>query len=149
MTQLAGTVLNDVMLLFQCLCCQWGKRCSASSPGEISELCMSFVSALLSLIKVKETKPDFSRELRSCVRAHLAWLPTSLDIPLRLSDIWQGCEWLHNTTNALKPSDRVENVDGVSWEMKDSEGSFEMSMLCWVWSPSGSRQGGRWMFQGI
>lgn len=133
--QSTGEILNDVSVkdaAVRCLCCWWGKRCSPSGSGEISELRVSFVSALLSLIRGKKQSKN-SEE--NCDASTVLTLPGCRPLlPKSTSHwgfqtVWQGCEWLHTTPNALKPSDRVENMDGVSWEMKDREASFEMPTL--------------------
>ncbi len=132
----------------QCLCCWRGKRFSPSGSEEISELRMSFVCALLSLIRGKKQSKNSAED---CDASAVLTLPgSSLTVSHRgFQMVWQGCEWLHTPLNALKPCDRVKNMNAVSWEMKDREASFEMPTLRQVWRPTGSWQWGRWMFQDI
>ncbi len=84
----------------RCLCCWREKRCSPSGSGEISELCVSFVSALLSLIRGKKQSKnsaedcDASTELTLPVCRPL--LPHSVS-HRGFQTVWQGYEWLHTS----------------------------------------------------
>lgn len=84
-----------------CLCCWRGKHFSPSGSGEISELRMSFVSVLLSLIRGKKQSKNSAEDCdASAVLTLPSSYPPSLCVPPRLSD---GLTGVRMATYTLPP----------------------------------------------